>query len=123
MAGEIAPGTSVPRASLIYSSCLSRSVRATKLLLPRSLAEARIRNSKAGPTAGVCMGAAIGSSLLAHKRLSGRKLLTDFDKEFIDVDGVLCTGLDKDGMDGICVVLGVSLQDFSVRQTRATKGL
>lgn len=68
------------------------------------------------------MGAAIGSSLLAHNRLSGHKLLTDFDKEFIDVDGVLCAGLDKDGVDGIGVVLGVSLQDFSVRQQGPLRG-
>lgn len=39
-------------------------------------------------------------------------ILTYLYKHLIDVNGVLGTGLDKYGMDGVGVVLGVLLQDF-----------
>lgn len=50
------------------------------------------------------------------------EILTNFYKEFIYVYCIFCAGLYKDGMNGICVVLSISLHDFSGRQQLRVRG-
>lgn len=49
-------------------------------------------------------------------------ILTNFYKEFIYVYCIFCAGLYKDGMNGISVVLSISLHDFSGRQQLLIRG-
>lgn len=49
-------------------------------------------------------------------------ILTNFYKEFIYVYCILCAGLYKDGMNGVGVVLRISLHDFSGRQQLLIRG-
>lgn len=42
-------------------------------------------------------------------------------KDLMDVNGVLGAGLHKDGMDGVCVVLGILLQDLPVKSVQVLK--
>lgn len=46
-----------------------------------------------------------------------RNALTYLYKHLIDVDGILGTGFDKDGMDGVGVVLGILLWHLPVNTT------
>lgn len=49
-------------------------------------------------------------------------ILTNFYKEFIYVYCIFRAGLYKDGMNGISVVLSISLHDFSGRQQLLIRG-